>query len=184
VNAKGKELDKKELKALGKTLKGGEKELFNAITDKTYHVTIDTVRRDPNVDFGRFDGKGKNTVDAADLDLLDAAKNSGGLSSEQVVAHETVEAYRAAMTGATDATDPHNYANGLFGGLDAPDPSTLHTFGDPAGTSISSISFEQPVHGAKGVREKITKEFVSPIPTSAIPKGHTPAHIIDVEKKP
>jgi RHS repeat-associated protein len=44
VDASGNVLDKNQLKALGKTLKGGEKELFKAITDTKNHVTIDTVR--------------------------------------------------------------------------------------------------------------------------------------------
>ena len=182
VDANGKELDKKALKALEKTLKGGEKELFKAITNTKNHVTIDTVRRDANVDFGRFDGGGKNTVDIADLELLDAPKNAGGLSSAQVVGHETLEAY--ASSKGKNIADSHNFANTFFGGLGAPDPTTLQVYGIPGAGTILRASAEWPVHGKTGVREKITREFLTPIPINAIPRGHTPAHIVDVEKKP
>jgi RHS repeat-associated protein len=185
IDANGSVLDQTALKALGKTLKSGEKELFNAITDTKNHVTIDTVRRDANVDFGRFDGKGKNTIDAADLDLLDAPKNAGGLSSAQVVGHETLEAYAAAKSGATDPANPHSYANRYFGGLGAIDQSTVRFGGYPGPVNqILRVSFEMPIHNGGGARTRVTREFLTPIPENAIPRGHVPAHIIDVEKKP
>lgn len=182
VDANGNILDKKQLKALGKTLKGGEKELFKAITDTKHHVTIETTRSDANVDFGRFVGGGTNKVDAADLDLLDAPKNAGGLTSAAVVGHETLEAYAASKGKGLDPA--HKFANKFFGGLELPISNTLQLYGNQALGIITSASAEFPVHGSTTVREKITRQFLTPIPMNAIPSGHTPAHIVDVEKKP
>ena len=184
VDANGNVLDKKQLKTLGKTLKGGEKELFNAITDTKNHVTIDTVRKDAGVDFGRFDGKGKNTIDAADLDVLDASKDNGGFTSARVVGHETLEAYAAAKTGATTPGDSHDYANQYFGGLELANPKTLKLYGDSKAGVITRSSADSPVYGMKNVRVTITREYLTPIPTNSIPKGQTPAHIVGVEKVP
>lgn len=188
VDANGNVLDKKQLKALGKTLKGGEKELFKAITDTKHHVTIDTTRSDPNVDFGRFIGGGTNRVDAADLDLLDTWGNFGGFSSSQVVAHETLEAYAAAK--GKSFSKSHGFANKFFGGLGDLDPATVRAFGDPSTGLIYRASGERPVHGSPGVRVEITRDFVTPIPMSSLPPpgqgGGTfhPAHITKVKKKP
>jgi RHS repeat-associated protein len=181
VDAKGNALDKKGLKALEKTLKGSEKELFKAITDTKNHVTIDTLRSDANVDFGRFDGGGKNTLDFADTDLLDASKNAGGLTSAQVIGHETLEAY--ASSKGKNLKDAHGFANKFFGGLELPIVSTLQIYSNRTG-GITGASAEFPVHGRNNVREKITRQFLTPIPINAIPTGHVPAHIVDVEKKP
>ncbi len=184
VDAKGNVLDKKALKALGKGLSGGEKQLFNAITDTKNHVTIDTVRRDAGVDFGRFDGGGKNTVDAADLDLLDGANNAGGLSSAQVVGHETLEAYAASKGKNVSFNDAHAFANGFFGGLELPNASTARVLVDQKAGVIVGASAEFPLHGNTNVRAKITRQFVTPIPINSVPKGYFPAHITNVEKKP
>jgi RHS repeat-associated protein len=161
VDADGNVLDKNQLKALGKTLKGGEKELFNAITDTKHHVTIDTVRNSPEVDFGRFVGGGTNRVDAADLDLLDDPKNSGGLTSAQVVGHETLEAYAASKGDAFAGA--HDYANKYFGGLELPDLSTVHVQGDTQRKLAIQFVVDVPLHTGKG-SERITKVFATPIP--------------------
>lgn len=87
MDANDQALDKKALKALGKTLKGVEKQLFNAITDTEHHVTIDTVHKNDSVLFGAFDGNEKNTLDFGDIDLLDSSKNKGGITAEQAVGH-------------------------------------------------------------------------------------------------
>src|SRR2546423_2650237 len=100
VDDKGKTLDKAALDALGKTLSGGEKELFNAITDTENHAVIDTGNGKPNdsVDFGGNDAQtggpqGRNTLDMPEMKLLDAPENRGGMTSGNAVAHETLEAW-------------------------------------------------------------------------------------------
>jgi RHS repeat-associated protein len=179
VDSQGNAVDKKGLKALGKTLKGGEKELFNAITDTKNHVTIETVQMDPDVDFGRSDGGGKNTIDIADVDLLDAPKNAGGITSAQAVGHETLEAY--ASSKGKNFNDAHKFANKYFGGLE-PLANTVQIYSGPAG--ILGVTIELPVHGTTNIREQITRQFVTPIPINTVITGRIPGHIVDVEKKP
>jgi hypothetical protein len=50
VGKDGKALDATALKALGKSLKGLDKELFKEITETKNHVTINTVDNDPKID--------------------------------------------------------------------------------------------------------------------------------------
>lgn len=189
VDDKGNVLDKKALKQLGKTLKGGEKQLFNAITDKNNHVTIDTVRTDANVFFGRFDGKGKNTIDFGDVDLLDAPANAGGLSSSQVVGHETLEAYKSAQLNATDPVESHGFANQFFGGLEAPTMVKGSDFYDKTNTNLLGYSADFPIYGKSGVNARVTFQFTSPIPVAAIQAGKVKsgsqtANVTKVEKSP
>jgi RHS repeat-associated protein len=179
VDAKGNALGKDALKALGKSLSGSEKGLFTAITDTKNHATIDLVRKDGNVDFGRFDGNGKNTIDLGDLDVLDKAENVG-FTSAQVIGHETLEAY-AAATGLKEGAS-HNFANGLFPGLDATLSTNYAYYGGLIYRSISEI----PIHNSS-THVKVTKELVTPIPYITAPGGAispvgktTPSHIIGI----
>jgi RHS repeat-associated protein len=127
VDAKGNALGKDALAALGKSLSGGEKELFNAITDTKVHAVIDTGdgQPDENVLFGRNDqaaGRGpagRNTLDMSEIKLLDAPENKGGLTAADAVAHETLEAY--ANASGKSPGDAHAYATRNFGALEPPD---------------------------------------------------------------
>ncbi|HEX6649014.1 MAG TPA: RHS repeat-associated core domain-containing protein [Pyrinomonadaceae bacterium] len=186
VDATGNVLDKKQLKALGKTLKGGEKELFNAITDTKHHVSIETGRNDSGVFFGAFGGGGKQKLDFGDIDLLDAPKNAGGFSAQQAVGHETLEAYSASK--GKGFNDAHAYANKFFGGLDQPTTQGTPIF-DANGANLTGVRADFPVVGKPGVNARVTMQFVTPIPASAINTmfqtgQRAPVHVIDVEKKP
>ncbi len=187
VDAKGNVLGKGALKALGKGLKGAEKELFNAITDDKNKATIDTVSRDANVDFGKFNGNGTNTVDRSDLEILDKCTDCG-ITSAQVVGHETLEAYKAAQLNTSDQTDPHNYANKHFPGLKLPTDGSY--FGDPVRKVVTSVSAVLPVKKSKEKIE-VFRDLVTPIPYRVTPKGIVPmrptpgpqpAHITQVKK--
>lgn len=184
VDDKGNVLDKKALKSLGKTLKGGEQELFNAITDTKHHVTIDTVRTDSEAFFGRFDGGGKNTIDFGDVDLLDNPKNAGGFSAGQAVGHETLEAYAASK--GKRLNDAHAFANQFFGGLGPAIPPGTPIF-DATNTHLTGVTGVFPVIGSPGVNARITLQFVTPIPVAAIPTtpaGSQLSHVVNVEKTP
>jgi RHS repeat-associated protein len=186
VDANGNVLDKKQLKALGKTLKGGEKELFNAITDTKHHVSIETGRNDSGVFFGAFGGGGKQKLDFGDIDLLDSPKNAGGFSAQQAVGHETLEAYAASK--GKGYNDAHAYANKFFGGLAPPTTPGTPIF-DANGANLTGVRADWSVVGRPGVNARITTQFVTPIPASAIntmfQTGQTaPVHVVDVEKKP
>jgi RHS repeat-associated protein len=124
VDAKGNALGKAALKALGKTLSGGEAELFKAITDTKTHATIDTGNGQPNenVLFGRNDmeaiggARGRNTLDMSEIKLLDSPENKGGISAGDAVAHETLEAYVNAQGKSPDAA--HDFAGQHFGSIE------------------------------------------------------------------
>lgn len=101
-------------------MSGGEKELFNAITDTKVHAVIDTGDGQPNaaVDFGGNDSvtggpQGRNTLDMPEMKLLDSPENKGGMSAGNAVAHETLEAYASAQGKKFD--DAHDYAAKYFG---------------------------------------------------------------------
>lgn len=103
-----------------KKLKGGDKKLYQAITDQNHHVSIATTSGDGSVDFGRFNGGGSQTLDFADIKCLDSPSNQGGLSGSTVVAHETLEAYTGAVRGYTSPTDlssAHNAVKDTFPGF-------------------------------------------------------------------
>ena len=186
VDANGKLLDKKQLHALGTTLKGGEKELFKAITDTKHHVSIETGRNDSGVFFGAFGGGGKQKLDFGDIDLLDSPQNAGGFSSQQAVGHETLEAYAASK--GKGYNDAHAYANKFFGGLAPPTTPGTPIF-DANSANLTGVRADWSVVGRPGVNARITTQFVTPIPVSAIntmfQTGQTaPVHVVDVEKKP
>lgn len=157
------ELDKDALKALGKSLKGGEKEFFKAITDPKHHVTINAIdgTKDSNVFFGRSDDKhtGSHTIAFGQAALLDSAKNAGGMTAAQLVGHETLEGY--AESKGSSLQDAHDYANRYFGGLD-PGLTKGATYGLQGG-NVVQLTGNFTVHGSKTV-ERITMQFVTPIP--------------------
>jgi RHS repeat-associated protein len=139
VDDKGKALDKAALKALGSTLSGGEKELFNALTDEINCAVINagTMQSNDQVTFGRNElgagtgSRGMNTLDMPEMKLLDSPENKGqgGLSSGDAVAHETVEAYLTATGMKPDAA--HERAGDAFGSLERPAPQDQGVIGTP-----------------------------------------------------
>jgi hypothetical protein len=51
-------------------LSSSEAALYGAITDADHHATLSVVSESADVQFGRFDGNGHNTLDRSDLNLL------------------------------------------------------------------------------------------------------------------
>jgi RHS repeat-associated protein len=199
VDDKGNVLDKKALGKLGKGLKGAEKELFKAITDEKNHAVIDTVRESGDVDFGRFDGKGHNTIDSSDLSILDNSSDNAGFTAAHVVGHETLEAYHSAINQTTSANmnDSHNYANGFFAGITPVTDQSSATFTVNDGGTINNysassipnsgvITHVSSVFNIQGTKTniRIEKQFISPVPRNAIPVNVPPHHIVDVRREP
>lgn len=95
IGRNGKALNDTQLEAFGKTLKEVDRAVFDAITDKQHHMTIETGdgKDNPSVFFGREMGA-THHIDFADLAKLDKAKVA--LSGADVVLHETLEAHAQA----------------------------------------------------------------------------------------
>ena len=186
VNKDGNVLNNKELKALGKTLMGGEKELFTAITDSKNHVSIETVRNDGGVFFGAFVGGGKQKIDLGDVDLLDSYDNAGGFSAGTVIGHETLEGYAASK--GSGFNDAHAYANGFFGGLAGVTQVQGSEVYDVNKQHLLSFKADYQVVGNPGVAStRVTHTFVTPIPMASIntlPAGSQLNHVTKVEKVP
>jgi RHS repeat-associated protein len=185
VDANGKELDKKALKSLEKSLKGFEKELFKAITDEKNHVSIDTGDGKPNeqVFFGAFEGNGKQKLDFADIRLLDAPENRGGYTGEEAIAHETLEAYIGAKNklGPGSIAYAHGYANSFpgSGGLDPVENTTYAGRTDAKGNLITATTlFMVAKDPSRFIR--VTLQFSTPQPLNALPQ---PANVVKVEKQ-
>jgi RHS repeat-associated protein len=166
-------------------------QLYDAIVDPINHATIDTGNGQPNplVFFGRFDGGGHNTLDFSDINLLDAPANAGGITSTQVVAHETLEAYSSAKNPGSPVGPNHNFANQYAGGLDQVAGSGQPVWDNPATqANLVGATATFTVHGSNPVvREEITLHFVTPIPQAAIsttPSGSQPNNVVSVRKVP
>ncbi len=191
---------KKKLKKLRKSLDKKELELFKAIVQRI-KITIATTGRDSGINFGRFDGKGKNSLDFSDLKLLEESNNAGGpFTPERVVGHETLEAFASAKdhkrppspknTAAHEVYmrellyRSHIDANQYFGGLgDVIPKSEKKTYTEDK-SKIVTISLEIPIHGSSGHSIRVTHKFITPTPV--VPEGDekSPAHIVDVERIP
>ncbi len=173
-------------------MSGSDKELYTAITDTEHHATIVTCSGNPDVDFGGFWGGGTNAIDFQDVNLLDSPRNAGGMTSAQVVGHETLEAYGASQ--GQSLNDAHQYAQSNFGSLGNPLAAGARVMGranptNPSLNLIVQLYAEHPVMNtlgvASGVREGVTRQLAPPITVSAIPAPgtHVPAHIIDVVRR-
>ena len=200
VDADGNVLDKKALKNLGKSLSNKrEKELFKAITDTKNHAVINTVRESGDVDFGRFDGNGQNTIDSSDLAILDNSSDNADFTAAHVVGHETLEAYHSAKkkTIMANMNKSHNYANKFFAGIEPVANQSSATFTVNNGGTINNYSVSNiPNSGAithvssvfniQGTNRniRIEKQFISPIPVNAIPSSLPSHHIVDVRREP
>ncbi|HEY6328827.1 MAG TPA: RHS repeat-associated core domain-containing protein, partial [Blastocatellia bacterium] len=151
-----------------KNLSKSDKVLLQAISDTKHHVSIDAIdgSKEPLVFFGRSDAphSGTHTIAFGQVAMLDRDKNAGGLSSSQLVGHETVEGY--AESKGDSMTDAHNYANQFFGGLD---PGTGGTYTTENGM-VTEITGNFTVHGTK-TKESITLHLVTPVPKEDFLKG-------------
>lgn len=105
-------------------LKGTDKKLYEEITNQDKHVGIALTRNDPDVDFGRFEGGGKQTIDLADIAVLDGPNNKGGLSGNNVVAHETYEPYSGLLNNyaVSAVVKAHQSINSFFPGFSVTNP--------------------------------------------------------------
>lgn len=93
-------------------LSSGEAALYGAIQDTDHHATLDVVTQSDTVQFGGFNGNGHNTVDAADIKLLNSASPQ---AAGETLSHEALEAYGSSFANGTNYDEWHAYANQFFG---------------------------------------------------------------------
>jgi RHS repeat-associated protein len=163
VDAKGNALSKSDLKALGKTLKDGEKGLFNAITDTKNNATVNIVRDDPDIFFGAYEKKGENTIDVGDANKLNDPKNVGGRAAYDSVAHETLEAFYTVSKNISE-TAAHQQVNAFFPGLGLPINTGRIT--TPNRQTVVGWRGDFPVAGQTNTYEQIEFTYVTPIPAN------------------
>jgi RHS repeat-associated protein len=110
-------------------LSGGEKALYDAITNKDATGTLTVVGNDSSFDFEKSTGKGANSLDRSDLNALNGADKR--LSGE-VIAHAALESYDSAKPGVS-VDQAHDFATGFFGfkyGMFTPNwGTTVNTLG-------------------------------------------------------
>lgn len=173
VDAKGNALSINDLDTLGKTLKGGEKELFNAITNTNKNATVNIVRDDPNIFFGAYEKKGENTIDVGDAAKLDNSKNTGGRTAFMSVAHETLEAFYTISKNLGEKS-AHNLVDPMFPGLSfyksaSGRDEVRNAIGIKStdGKFVTGYRGDFDVPSIPGVSERITFEYVTQIPVQS-----------------
>jgi RHS repeat-associated protein len=140
--------------------------LLKAIDDNKNHMTINAVGgdKDSSVFFGASHGA-THTINFDQAALLDSAKNAGGMTSAQLVGHETLEGY--AESQGSSLADAHNYANWFFGGIDPVAKGATYGL---LGGNVVQLTGNFAVHGSSET-EQITMKFVTPIPQQDFLKG-------------
>jgi hypothetical protein len=111
--------------------------------------------------------------------LLDATKNAGGMTSAELVGHETLEGYDESKGYTT--SEGHDYATGLgFPGLD---PGRITgMFGNAQTGTVYGFTQQFQVHGT-GTTENIRFNLSTPIPTASVHSGmQAPAYPVSIEK--
>lgn len=168
-----------------KGLSKSDKAFLNAIDDTKHHVTINAAGgdKDASVFFGAAHGS-THTINFDQAALLDAPKNAGGMTSADLVGHETLEGY--AQSKGDSYMDSHNWANDL--GFSGMSPVAGGTYAVQNGMVIG-MTFNSQIQGTKTI-ESITTRFVTPIPQAEFLKNAksqnptpSPVYPVSVEKK-
>ena len=149
--------------SMGSNLSAAETALLNAITDGSNHAILEVYGDTGKIDFGVYMGVGKNSVDIGNLRKLDGQSNRPGISSSDVVVHESLEAYFSLFTGNGPAA--HNQVIGLpMPGLTVlsyqydMDPSRTILMGDILTYGFSDRSGSM----------RVTTRLVTPIPEQSL----------------
>jgi RHS repeat-associated protein len=165
-----------------KSLSKTDKAILKAIDDTKHHVTINAIDggKDSSVFLGASHGA-SHTIAFDQAALLDTPKNAGGMTSAQLIGHETLEGYAEAQ--GANLPDAHDFANNFFPGFDQPYGATP---GARTETDLLSIHQLFPIHGT-GVTESIEFKFDTPIPIKSINNGTarpTAGVPVDIQKQP
>jgi RHS repeat-associated protein len=117
------------------TLSGGERALYDSITNKDATGTLTVVGNDSSFDFEKSTGKGQNSLDRSDLNALNGADKR--LSGE-VIAHAALESYDSAKPGVS-IDKAHDFASSFFPGFQY-NPRNWTPFRDPTTGLVAGAS--------------------------------------------
>lgn len=157
-----------------------DKELLGAINDAKHTVNIHSVSQDTGVFLGRSDGAhtGSHTIAFDQASLLDQPKNAGGMTSAQLVGHETLEGYYESKGKSLEQA--HNGANQFFPGFS--NQQILGGLGKNG--MVMGISFTLQIQGTN-ITEKFKGLFPNPFPLADLGTPKQPAgqnaYAVDVE---
>ena len=157
-------------------LSSAETALLNAITDKSNGATLSVFGDTGTVDFGVFEGIGRNSVDLGNLSKLDSQSNRLGVSSGDVIAHESLEAYFSLSTKNGGAA--HNQVlNAGLPGLFSPGGIPDY---DPSRTNLIGVTIDFTFSDRSGSMRSITR-LATPIPAQSL-TGHSKPEIESILK--
>jgi RHS repeat-associated protein len=168
-----------------KNLSKGEKLLLEAITKKDSTGIIEIVNGDDSVNLGKFDKKGRNTIDVGDIGKL----GKGGITFGEIVAHETTESYFTAKSKHKDDANSFEEGHGIVtrngvGGLVAVNSGYLRDDKNPSkitGVYVRNLWYKEGEIQNKNLLHIF--KFTTPIPESEINKQKTPPFTsLEVEK--
>ena len=142
-------------------------------------IKINAVNGDAGVDFDQSTGAGQQTLDMADIGLLDNSNNSSAATAAMVTLHGTLEAFGTAQGMKPNAA--HAFATGNSIGLSQP------VSVNPAisGGMLTGGVLTMNIHGDPAHQLNVTMQLVTPLSlTGPIPSGRQPQHIVDVTSTP
>jgi len=190
-------LDLSDKKAVDKFKKGlkdkGDIALFTAITTGNT-AKIEANKVNDKVSIAQFIGvDGTQRLDMGEISLFDSSSNKGGMTTSDVVAHETLEAWYG-VNGKPSYNDAHNAASEVFGGLsDAilsgqfngillanlnprAYPFAIYINAPASGSSTTNsgylvFDYNKPGNKNSGLVTKVNVQFASPISQQSIVAG-------------
>jgi RHS repeat-associated protein len=152
-------------------LSSGEAALYGAISDTDHHATLSVVSESGDVQFGKFDGNGHNTLDRSDLNLLG---NASPQAAGEVVAHEALEAYDSSFGGVGYAIS-HAYANQFFG-------EATNPFAGRCDVCTPAWNMMEWNMGRINQSFLVKTVIKTPVPDANMHGGYEPGKIVSVKK--
>ncbi|MCC7308869.1 MAG: RHS repeat-associated core domain-containing protein [Acidobacteria bacterium] len=160
-----------------------ERKLYDVISDKTPGVrsTLNVEMSSDKITFGRFDGRGQNSVDLSDLSRLNSVDQR--LPGE-VIAHEVVE---GAASGVADFFadnfsvygQAHAAANSFFGAVEIELSNAPSLTGARIASREATYSFPLLTPSVSVV---VTKRFKTPVPLASVTNATFPDLVGNIEK--
>jgi hypothetical protein len=118
------------------------------------------------VQYGQATKPGTNTIDFSDINLLDAPANKGGLTGDDLAAHETLEAYYTSQ--GESLVDAHFHASRFPGAEGMAGPVNFFDISNTATGNLVGFTRVDNIINRSGIYESTTNMYVTPIPKATI----------------